>query len=221
MDNLLICVDNALSTLLAKPVASRATPAHVQTERLSPKNCSGIALTDNTPLTPEERKLAGSLMRVNHVGEVCAQALYASQSLATQNSALKSYFRHSGQEELDHLAWTERRVKELDTHTSYLNPLWYAGAFGIGFLVAKIGGDKLSLGFVAETERQVGKHLQSHLGRLAKGDLESRAIVKQMKLDEESHSKKAIAKGATELPTPLKYLMRGVAKVMTNTAYHI
>ncbi len=221
MENILIAFDNALRTLLAKPVANRAVSADPQTEGPAPINVIESSFAESTFLTTRERKLAGALMRVNHVGEVCAQALYASQSLATQSTSLKSYFKHSGHDELNHLAWTDRRVEELGTHNSYLNPLWYAGAFGIGFLIAKAGGDKLSLGFVAETERQVVKHLESHLKRLPKGDLESRAIVKQMKLDEEFHSKEAVAKGAKELPMPLKFLMRGVAKVMTRTAHYI
>jgi len=218
MDYLLISIDNALKTLLTKPIASRRV--HENSVPISNKSSS-----ETNPLHPQlskdEQSLSGALMRVNHVGEICAQALYASQSLATQNKSLKTYFIDASIDEFDHLAWTGERIEELGTHKSYLNPLWYAGAFGIGYLVAKIGGEQISLGFVAETERQVSEHLGSHLQKLPPSDLASKAIVKQMKLDEEAHAKKAVSSGAKELPPPVKQLMRAAAKLMTTTAHYI
>jgi len=160
-------------------------------------------------------------MRVNHVGEVCAQALYASQALATQNKSLKQVFHSASLDEFDHLAWTASRLDELQAHKSYLNPLWYVGAFGIGYVTGKLGGDRLSLGFVVETERQVSEHLRTHLNRLPATDSVSRDVVKQMIVDEEGHAKMAEIRGAQELPPPVKYFMRLMAKVMTTTAHHI
>ena len=212
MDPILISIDNALRTLFAKPLQSRALGYQASGETGS---------KSTTELTTEERGLSGALMRVNHVGEVCAQALYASQGLATKNADLKLTFRVASHEEFDHLAWTEARLGELKAHKSYLNPLWYAGSFAIGYVAGRIGGDKVSLGFVVETERQVTEHLKSHLARLPKTDKTSRAIVKQMIIDEEAHAKLAQTKGAVELPSPLKFIMRSVAKVMTTTAYYV
>jgi ubiquinone biosynthesis monooxygenase Coq7 len=218
MDYLLISIDNALKTLLTKPIAIRRV--HENSAPISNKSSS-----ETDPLHPQlskdEQSLSGALMRVNHVGEICAQALYASQSLATQNKSLKTYFKDASIDEFDHLAWTGERIEELGTHKSYLNPLWYAGAFGIGYLVAKIGGEQISLGFVAETERQVSEHLGSHLQKLPPSDFASKDIVKQMKLDEEAHAKKAVSIGAKELPPPVKQLMRAAAKLMTTTAHYI
>jgi ubiquinone biosynthesis monooxygenase Coq7 len=173
------------------------------------------------PLTESEKATASALMRVNHVGEVCAQALYTAQALATQNNALRQHLNAACKEETDHLAWTEQRLKELGGRTSWLNPLWYAGSFGIGYAAAKLGGDRMSLGFVVETERQVEAHLTSHLGLLPANDGPSRAIVAQMKTDEAQHAKDALAAGAAELPAPLKALMQVAAKVMTTVAHRI
>ncbi len=159
-------------------------------------------------------------MRVNHVGEVCAQALYTAQAMATRNPHLRQHFEAAAREETDHLAWTLERLDELGSRPSLLNPLWYAGAFGLG-LVAGRFGDKVSLGFVVETERQVEAHLDSHLSRLPPTDQSSRAIVAQMKADEARHAHEALDAGAVSLPKGARALMRGAAKVMTTTAHYI
>ena len=209
MDTLLntaiTATDNALRTLFAKPRASRACPT---------------LPAEPTALDAEQKANAGALMRVNHVGEVCAQALYAAQALSTRDPVLRQQFIDAGREEGDHLAWTHERLVELGARPSLLNPLWYAGAFGLGLLAGRLG-DRLSLGFVMETERQVESHLASHLERLPAGDHASRAIVAQMKDDEARHAKDASNAGAQELPTPVKALMRASAKVMTTTARYI
>ena len=159
-------------------------------------------------------------MRVNHVGEVCAQALYNAQALATRDPALRSQFERASREETDHLAWTQQRLRELGARPSLLNPLWYAGAFGIGWLAGTMS-DRLSLGFVVETERQVERHLQGHLDRLPSADRASRAIVGQMKDDEARHAMQAEQAGAAPLPAPLRLAMRAAAKVMTSTAHYV
>jgi len=206
MDSLLISADRALRTLFTRHYATRANPAN------------GIACA---PLNHAEKREAAALMRVNHVGEVCAQALYTAQALATKNEALRRHLQVACEEETDHLAWTEERLKQLGGRTSLLNPLWYAGAFGIGYLAAKLGGDPMSLGFVVETERQVEAHLQSHMQRLPENDQASRAIVAQMKADEMRHAQEAQAAGAVELPAPIKGLMRVAAGVMTAVAHRV
>ena len=205
-DSLLTTADRALRTLFAHHHASRTNPA------------SGIA---DTSLSDVEKSEASALMRVNHVGEVCAQALYTAQALATKNEALRKHLQTACEEETDHLAWTEERLKELGGRTSLLNPLWYAGAFGIGFLAAKLGGDAMSLGFVVETEKQVEAHLQSHMQRLPENDQASRAIVAQMKADEMRHAQEAQAAGAAALPAPFKGLMRVAAGMMTAVAHRV
>jgi len=159
-------------------------------------------------------------MRVNHVGEVCAQALYQAQALSTRDPNLREHFEHAAREETDHLAWTQQRLDELGSRVSLLNPLWYAGAFGIGLIAGRVG-DAMSLGFVVETERQVEQHLESHLDALPAADLRSQAIVRQMKEDEARHAMSAEQAGAVELPVPLKWAMRIAAKVMTTTAYYV
>jgi ubiquinone biosynthesis monooxygenase Coq7 len=159
-------------------------------------------------------------MRVNHVGEVCAQALYAAQSAFAKTPLTREQFKQAGQEEIDHLAWTADRLNELGSRTSLLNPLWYAGSFALGGLAAKLG-DPISLGFVVETERQVEAHLNSHLDELPENDLRSRAIVTQMRDDEAAHAQAAAGLGAAELPLPVKKVMEAMAKVMTTTAYRI
>jgi len=171
-------------------------------------------------LTQAERTHAAGLMRVNHVGEVCAQALYQAQKLATNSPSLKAAFGRAALEEEDHLAWTARRLQALDSRPSVLNPLWYAGALAIGFAAGRFG-DKVSLGFMAETERQVEHHLDGHLESLPPADLESRAVVEQMRVDEIAHAKAATDAGGTELPLPVRSLMRVVSKAMTRTAYYI
>ena len=206
MEIFLNTLDNALRTVFAKHHAQRAYPAH------------GI---NTVSLTDAERREAGALMRVNHVGEVCAQALYASQALATRSPQLKAHFQHASAEETDHLAWTEARLADLGARPSLLNPLWYAGAFGLGYVAGKLGGDALSLGFVVETERQVEAHLQDHMQRLPLADLASRAVVDQMKQDEAQHAADAQKAGAVPLPTPVTEAMKFAAKVMTTVAHRI
>lgn len=160
-------------------------------------------------------------MRVNHVGEVCAQALYTAQALTTRSDSLRSHLEAAAREETDHLAWTAGRLEELGAHRSRLNPLWYAGAFGIGVLAGKLGGDRVSLGFVVETERQVEAHLADHLDRLPRSDQVSREIVAAMKADEAQHANRALAAGGVALPAPVRGLMRLAARVMTHTAHYI
>ena len=171
-------------------------------------------------MSPAERAHAAGLMRVNHVGEVCAQALYQAQKLATRSPALKEAFEHAAREEEDHLAWTARRLEALDSRPSLLNPLWYAGSLALG-LVAGRFGDRVSLGFMAETEKQVEHHLDGHLETLPEADLESRAIVEQMRIDEAAHGKAAKDAGGIDLPFPVRALMRAASKVMTRTAYYV
>lgn len=207
IDRLIVAADNALRTLAGATHAGRPSPR--------PAAEALAALLD-----PDQRRLSGALMRVNHVGEVCAQALYHAQSLSTSDPALKAQFDDAAREEGDHLAWTRDRLDELGARPSLLNPLWYAGAFALG-LVAGRAGDATSLGFVVETERQVEQHLESHLGRLPLADTASRAIVAQMQADEVRHGAAAQAAGAAPLPWPVRWMMRGAAKVMTTTAHHI
>jgi ubiquinone biosynthesis monooxygenase Coq7 len=209
MDRLLTAADSALRTVFARHHANRPTPmwaAEVPTP---------------APLTESKKAEAAALMRVNHVGEVCAQALYTAQALATKDHALRQHLTTACNEETDHLAWCEQRLHELGGRTSLLNPLWYAGSFAIGYAAAKLGGDRMSLGFVVETERQVEAHLESHLGLLPANDGPSRAIVAQMKTDEAQHAKEALAAGAAELPAPFKGMMQMAAKVMTTVAHRI
>lgn len=203
---LILATDSALRTLWAEPRASRASPASGVTE---------LQLTEN------ERRLAGALMRINHVGEVCAQALYTGQALACKDPALRAQLAEASREETDHLAWTQQRLNDLNDRPSLLNPLWYAGAFAIGFAAGKLGGDQVSLGFVVETERQVEAHLQSHMDLLPAADTASRAIVSQMKADEIAHAQMAMKAGAVELPAPVKALMQAAAKVMTTVAHRV
>ena len=169
-------------------------------------------------LTQGERRLSGALMRVNHVGEVCAQALYAAQAITARTPALQQQLRAAARDETDHLAWCESRLAALGDRPSLLNPLWYAGAFVVG-LAAGRAGDARSLGFLAETERQVGQHLQGHLQRLPAADVESRAVVAQMLSDETRHADAAEQAGAAPLPTSVAWLMRRAARVMTRTAH--
>ena len=159
-------------------------------------------------------------MRVNHVGEVCAQALYTAQALTTNNPMLRRQLEQASREETDHLAWTQQRLHELDARPSLLNPLWYAGSFAIGLLAGR-SGDAVSLGFVVETERQVEQHLEHHLRRLPESDRASRAIVAQMREDEARHGAAAQTSGAARLPLPVRWLMRLAARVMTTTAHRI
>lgn len=205
MDALLIAIDNALRTLGGANHAGRPCPRPEASQ---------------APLSPADQRLAGALMRVNHVGEVCAQALYQAQALGSHTPSVKRQFEAAAREETDHLAWTEQRLRELGDRPSVLNPLWYAGAFAIG-LVAGRGNDGRSLGFVVETERQVESHLEGHLARLPAGDQASRAIVREMKADEARHADAALAAGATPLPAPVRWAMRAAARVMTTTAHYV
>jgi ubiquinone biosynthesis monooxygenase Coq7 len=205
MDRLLAAADSALRTLFAKQRAARPCP---------------VVPADETRLSPDERRHAAALMRVNHVGEVCAQALYTAQALVTRDPALRTHFARAAAEETDHLAWTADRLAELGDRPSLLNPLWYTGAFGLGLLAGRLG-DRVSLGFVVETEKQVEAHLQSHLDRLPAADHASRAIVVQMKDDEATHAAQALEAGAVELPAPAKAMMRAAARIMTSTAHYV
>jgi ubiquinone biosynthesis monooxygenase Coq7 len=205
LDSLLGAANGALRTLFAAPRALRSCPT-------VPEQAS--------TLSPEETRRSAALMRVNHVGEVCAQALYSAQSLSTRDPALKKQFDHAAREETDHLAWTQGRLDELGARPSLLNPLWYAGAFGLGLIAGRLG-DRTSLGFLVETERQVEAHLQTHLDRLPVADHASRAIVAQMKIDESAHAAQATQAGGTDLPAPVRGLMKAASRVMTTTAYYI
>lgn len=208
LDPLLIAADAALRTLFAAPHATRPTPSAAETD-------SGpIAMSD------VERRQAGALMRVNHVGEVCAQALYTAQAAVTKDKNLRDHFLHAAREETDHLAWTHERLEALGARPSLLNPVWYAGAFGLGLLAGRLG-DRLSLGFVEETEKQVEAHLDGHLDRLPPADSASRAVILQMKADEARHAAEAHTAGAKELPAPVKVLMKLASRVMTTVAYKI
>lgn len=206
IDQLLAAADRALRTLAASPTALRPSPAD--------------GLVADHALSADEAREAAALMRVNHVGEVCAQALYDAQALAARNPELRATFGRAAREETDHLAWTEQRIRELGGRTSLLNPLWYGGAFAIGLAAARIG-DRASLGFMAETERQVEQHLEGHLDRLPERDTASRAIVAQMKDDEVRHAEAATDLGGRELPFPVRLAMRMAARVMTRTAHYI
>jgi 3-demethoxyubiquinol 3-hydroxylase len=208
MNDVIPLLDSALRTLFATPHASRPYPQPTTID-MHP-----------APLSMADKATAGALMRVNHVGEVCAQALYTAQAFATQNAVAKAHFLAAAKEETDHLAWTKTRLDELGARPSLLNPLWYAGAFGLGLLAGKLG-DAVSYGFVAETEAQVEAHLHSHLDLLPAADHASRAIVAHMQADEARHGAEARASGAMALPAPVKALMAAAAKVMTTTAYRI
>jgi ubiquinone biosynthesis monooxygenase Coq7 len=206
LDRLIGQLDQALHTVFGPaPVPGRASPA------------TGKA---DAELSAAERELSGRLMRINHTGEICAQALYQGQAATARLPEVRGKMEQAAQEENDHLAWTEERIRELGGHTSYLNPLWYAGSFAIGALTGVIG-DKWSLGFVAETEKQVVKHLDDHLQKLPTGDDKSRAILELMRDDEGRHATVAIESGGTELPQPVRQAMRCTSKIMTRTTYWI
>lgn len=204
-DRLIIGLDNALRTLAAPAQASRSNPG------------AGV---ESAELSGDDKKLAGALMRVNHVGEVCAQALYEAQALSADSEPLRRSLRAAAREETDHLAWTEERLRELGARPSLLNPLWYAGAFGMGLLAGRLG-PATSLGFVVETEHQVEAHLAGHLDRLPAHDARSRAIVQAMQADERRHADAALDAGGVALPLPARLLMKAVAKIMTTTAHRI
>ncbi|CAG4885508.1 2-polyprenyl-3-methyl-6-methoxy-1,4-benzoquinone monooxygenase [Paraburkholderia saeva] len=210
LDELIAELDRGLRSMtgvsrMSRPVPLPAVAADVSTA---------------VEMSPAERAHAAGLMRVNHVGEVCAQALYQAQKLATRSPALKEAFEHAAREEEDHLAWTSRRLEALDSRPSLLNPLWYAGALALGLAAGRFG-DRVSLGFMAETEQQVEHHLDGHLKSLPEADLESRAIVEQMRIDEAAHGKAAKDAGGIDLPFPVRALMRAASTVMTRTAYYV
>jgi ubiquinone biosynthesis monooxygenase Coq7 len=206
LDRLIGQIDQALHTVFGPtPRAARANPA---------------ANKSDPALSASERELAGRLMRINHVGEICAQALYQGQAVTARLPEVRGKMEQAAQEENDHLAWTEERIHELGGHVSYLNPLWYTGAFAIGAVAGAIG-DKWSLGFVAETEKQVVAHLSGHLHQLPTADEKSRVILEQMRDDESRHATVAMESGGAALPEPIKQGMKLASKVMTRTAYWI
>ncbi|WP_348699085.1 2-polyprenyl-3-methyl-6-methoxy-1,4-benzoquinone monooxygenase [Duganella fentianensis] len=205
IDRFISGADKALRVITGVASASRPTPAqHIPDAEMS----------------DAERRHSAGLMRVNHVGEVCAQALYNSQGRFAKTDEIRAQFEQAGREEEDHLAWTAQRLDELGSHISVLNPLFYAGAYALGTVAAVIG-DSTSLGFVVETERQVEAHLQSHLDKLPEQDAKSRAIVDQMRIDEIEHGAAAQALGASNTPAPVQAVMAVMGKVMTSTAYYI
>lgn len=205
LDHLIVGFDKALRVVGGVAKAGRPNP--------------GVSAPD-CELNAQEQRHSAGLMRVNHVGEVCAQALYDAQGRRASTQAMRAQFAQSGREEEDHLAWTAERLAELGSQPSLLNPLWYAGAYALGTVASRLG-DAVSLGFVVETERQVEAHLNSHLDELPQHDAKSRAIVTQMRDDEIEHGAKAQDMGAAEMPLPVKAAMRAMAKVMTTTAYYI
>jgi len=218
LEKIIIATDNALRTLSGAAVSSRQLP----TTEFSPRSSDPAAACshDDSQLSPAERSLSGALMRVNHVGEVCAQALYAAQSMATQNPELRAKLKAAARDETDHLVWTQQRLTELGARPSLLNPLWYGGSFVMGWVAGR-SSEAMGLGFVVETERQVEHHLEGHLERLPASDQRSRAIVMQMKADESRHAQEAQQSGASKLPSPLRWAMRAAAVVMTRTAHHL
>lgn len=208
VDKLIDSAENALKTLIAKPSASRPSPA------------SDVADPAGAELTEEQRKLSASLMRVNHTGEVCAQALYQGQALTAKLPEVRKEMEEAAAEEVDHLAWCHNRLSDLGSHTSVLNPAFYALSFGIGATAGLIS-DRVSLGFVAATEDQVCKHLRAHQQRLPAADRQSRAVVDQMLIDEERHGHAALQAGGLQFPTPIKGIMTLVSKAMTETTSRI
>jgi ubiquinone biosynthesis monooxygenase Coq7 len=206
IDTLIIQLDQALHTLV---------PGSIEASRPNPADGN-----EQSPLEATAAKHAAGLMRINHTGEVCAQALYQGQALTAKLPGIRSSMEQAAKEEADHLHWCETRLAELDSRTSLLNPLWYGMSFGLG-AIAGLAGDKWSLGFVAETEQQVCKHLQEHLHKLPADDQKSRSILLQMLSDESEHAAGAINAGAAPLPTPVKLAMGLMAKVMKTTVYRI
>ncbi|MEO8003447.1 MAG: 2-polyprenyl-3-methyl-6-methoxy-1,4-benzoquinone monooxygenase [Betaproteobacteria bacterium] len=205
IDNLIVNFDRALRTLCARATSVRPVPGADQ---------------EDAPFEKSERRNAAALMRVNHSGEICAQALYHGQTLTARNGDVKQALEHAAAQETEHLAWTAQRVSELGGRLSLLNPLLYAGSFAIG-AASGLLGDRWNLGFLAETEKQVEGHLDSHLGRLPESDRKSRAIVEQMKLDEAAHGRTAQDHGAAELPLPARQLMRLTSRLMTRSTYWV
>ena len=203
LDRIISEFDTSLRTLLAKPLSQRSHPD---------------ANVAEGNLTAAEKQHARSLMRINHTGEVCAQALYSGQALTARDAATSKTMQQAAREETEHLAWCETRIHELGGRTSVLNPLFYAGSFAIGAVAGALG-DKWSLGFLEETENQVGAHLTSHLSKLPEADEKSRRIIEQMRVDEAKHANDAKRLGAAQLPAPVKFCMRQMSKIMTITTY--
>ena len=205
LDKLITTFDTGLRTLFAQPIASRARPDEDIPE---------------APLSEDEKQQAAALMRINHVGEVCAQALYSGQAFVSRDATIVNALKQAATEETDHLAWCEGRIHELGGRKSLLNPLWYAGSFGLG-TVAGLLGDRWNLGFLAETEKQVGAHLASHLDVLSAADQKTRQIVTQMQIDEREHAETAQQLGGAPLPIPVQFGMKLASKIMTKTAYYV
>ena len=204
VDRLIVSFDRGLRTLFVPPRAARPEPATEQAE---------------ADLAPEERRHAAALMRVNHTGEVCAQALYQGQMLTARDPDIETVLAKAADEETDHLAWTRSRIEALGGRTSRLDPLFYVGAFTLGAL-SGLAGDRWNLGFLAETERQVEGHLEGHLEQLPETDAKSRAVVAQMREDEAAHARTALAHGGEELPPPVKLAMKLASRVMTGSTYY-
>jgi ubiquinone biosynthesis monooxygenase Coq7 len=206
IDKLLINVDIGLRTLWGVPQGTgRQTPS---------------AEMQETELSAEQKRLSAALMRINHAGEIAAQALYQSQALTARDKTVRDKMQRAAIEENDHLIWCEQRLQQLGSHTSYLGGFWYVGSFSIGTL-AGLAGDKWNLGFVAETEKQVISHLEKHLKNLPEQDVKSQAIIEQMKEDEARHQQMAINNGAAKLPFPVRFMMKQTAKVMTGLAFYL
>lgn len=206
VDECLMQLDQTLRLASGKrPISERDYPAQAQ---------------DSTKLTDTERRHAAGLIRVDHTGEVCAQALYQGQALTARDASVRDTMQQAAKEEIDHLAWCEQRLHELNSRTSYLNPIWYLGSLFLG-IAAGVAGDKWSLGFLAETERQVTEHLEGHLKELPAEDIASRQIIEQMKLDEQQHAHTAVNSGAAELPLPIKLGMKFASKLMTGLTYYL
>lgn len=205
VDNLIIEADKVLRTLFASQTSVRPHPD---------------ASVPEAVLSAAERRHVAGLMRVNHSGEVCAQALYQGQALTSRDPAVRDALKEAAHEEVEHLAWTEQRLRELGSHTSWLNPLWYAGSLTLGVVAGKLG-DRWNLGFLAETEKQVTAHLESHLDRLPEADEKSAAIIRQMAIDETSHAHTAEALGAAQFPPLVKQLMQQTSKLMTSLSYRL
>jgi ubiquinone biosynthesis monooxygenase Coq7 len=205
LDSLIVEFDRGLRALAAEPRARRAYPA---------------AAIEDAPLSDSDRRHAAGLMRVNHCGEVCAQALYQGQALASRNRSVKAALESAAREEQDHLSWTRQRIEQLGGRVSLLNPLWYVGSLAMGFTAGKLG-DAWNLGFLAETESQVERHLEGHLARLSPRDAGTRAVIQAMRTDEAGHAEVARQLGARELPAPVKRSMRWAARLMTTTSYWV
>jgi ubiquinone biosynthesis monooxygenase Coq7 len=205
LDQLIVEFDKGLRTLFAQPHSVRSHP--------------DIDI-EETKMSDAEKKQAGALMRVNHTGEVCAQALYSGQALTARNPATTAALQQAAQEETEHLAWCERRIQQLGGRTSLLNPLFYAGSFTLGSAAGALG-DKWNLGFLAETEKQVEAHLAIHLDKIPPGDQKTRKIIEQMQQDEAKHAHEAKQQGGVELPMPVRFLMKKMSKLMTKTSYYL